>query len=195
MINLFQLIEKDFRLSWDPEELTKNFSVISNKKTNIKDITEPFWEDFEEAEIYFARNLHLFYKKELIEAAVKIHIVRKKLELVNPLSDMATDFLANNLNLANFTLIKVKANTSVKLHFDSTRKFALNVGLKNSDSCRTVIYDGNKVPKTIINENNKKYSFTMKDGEVYLVNTTQPHEVQSLFNSDKDRFLLSYSLN
>jgi hypothetical protein len=126
-------------------------------------------------------------------------LIREDLKIINHKSSMVQQFLDHKLSLARLTIIRVDSDHAVGIHYDSTRNFAINIGLKNSNTCITNIYTGPVVletPHTLkITDNNVKHTYRMSDGDVYLVNTKQPHEVVPLHSeSGKSRYIASYSL-
>ena len=110
---------------------------------------------------------------------------------------MVKEFLNHEFNINRVVLIKVNCGHGIELHFDLVRNFSINLGLKNSNTCMTHVYSGPLVNKTLINENSKKYTFTMNDGDVYILNTKQAHEVEPIHSitTEENRYLLSYSFD
>jgi hypothetical protein len=197
MDNVFELLTKGIKLSWDPEELTKDFKAVSDKNNNVISLPggEPHWQYFDNG-IYFSRNLSLAFPahcKEVINTLTELQNVVK--ESLNN-SYMMQLFANSELRIDRVLLIKVASGKGVKLHFDSTRDYAINIGLKNSNTCLTHIYSGDKIEHLLINEKNIKHTLQMNDGDAYLIATCQPHAVESLIssNDNTDRYLISYCL-
>jgi hypothetical protein len=197
MPNIFQLLETGVEFTWDPEELTKNFKVVEDKHDKVISLPgqEPHWQCFKSG-IYFSRNFNLAfpcYCKEVTDrlANLQNNVITSSID-----SSMMKLFTNHKLRIGRVVLIKVTSGQDVKLHFDATRSYAINIGLKNSNTCLTHIYSGERVKDTLINEKNVKYTFQMNNGDVYLLATGQPHYVESLtnINENKDRYLVSYFL-
>lgn len=193
----FQLLETGIEFTWDPKELTKNFkSITSSNNTVISPPTgEACWQYYETG-ISFSRNFAKKFPevcKEIVEVLSQLQ--KKCLKLENK-SYLINLFLEHKLTPDKVVLIKIVSGTSVSLHFDTTRSHAVNIGLKNSNTCLTHIYSGERVKNTLIDEKNIKYTFQMNDGDVYLLATCQPHYVESLtsINKNEDRYLISYCL-
>lgn len=192
--DVIELLTTGIKLSWDPEELTKNFKVVSDNNNNVVNLPngEPHWQYFDSG-IYFSRNLNLAfpsYCKEVID------ILSPLQNNTSSSSFMMQLFAKHKLSIDKVLLIKVASGQSVNLHFDTTRSYAINIGLKNSNTCLTHIYSGQRIEHHLINEKNVKNTVQMNDGDAYLIATCQPHAVESLVSSNEkaDRYLISYCL-
>jgi hypothetical protein len=197
MNDIFQLLETGIEFKWDPEELTKNFkSISSSNNTVISHPTgEACWQYYKTG-ISFSRNFAGKFPEVCKEVVGVLSQLQKKCLKLENKSYLINLFLEHKLTPYNIVLIKIVSGTSVGLHFDTTRSHAVNIGLKNSNTCLTHIYSGERVKNTLIDEKNIKYTFQMNDGDVYLLATCQPHYVESLtsINKNEDRYLISYCL-
>lgn len=197
MHNIFQLLETGTTFTWDPEELTKNFKVVSDNNGDVILMQgEAYWQYYTSG-IYFARNLHNSFPEICKEISITLMQLQNKCCNLNNVSHLVQMFISDKIEISNIVLIKVPSGKGVDLHFDRTRTFAVNIGLKNSNTCLTHIYSGKKVAGTIINEENIKHTLQMNDGDAYVLKVSQPHSVESLsnINDHKDRYLISYSFN
>lgn len=203
MHDLFQLVHSTFDVSWDIEFLTKDFPIITTGKDPLilADGTA-HWQYYGDTKVYFARNFHILYKDESIELMKNLWAIKENLKTLTHKSSMVNQFIHHKLSLDRLTIIRVDANHAVRLHFDSTRDFAINIGLKNSNTCVTNIYTGpiqfdpeSNSQSIKITSDNVKHIYRMSDGDVYFVDTKQPHEVIPLYpESNKSRYIASYSL-
>jgi hypothetical protein len=196
MNDIFQLLASGITFAWDPEELTKNFPVVSDTKGNIISASnEAHWQYFITG-IYFSRNFSKEFPDICGQVIDTLEKIQNKFRISNESSYLIDIFLEHTFSINNVLLIKVASGKSVDLHFDSTRYFAVNIGLKNSDTCLTHLYSGNRVEGTMIDEKNVKHTIQMNDGDVYLIATHQPHCVESLtsVSENRDRYLISYCL-
>jgi hypothetical protein len=202
MHELFQLINSTFNVSWDIEFLTNDLPIIKtgNNPVILSNGTA-HWQYYNDTKVYFARNFHIVYKDETIELLKKLWMIRENLKTLTHKSSMVQQFIDHKPSLDRLTIIRVDSNHAVELHFDSTRNFAINIGLKNSNTCVTNIYTGpiqidpEHTSTVIITDDNVKHTYRMSDGDVYFVNTKQPHEVVPLYpESNKSRYIASYSL-
>jgi hypothetical protein len=203
MHDLFQLVHSTFNVSWDIEFLTKDFPIITTGKDPLilADGTA-HWQYYEHSSVYFARNFHILYKDESIELMKNLLAVRENLKTLTHKSFMVKRFIYHKPSLDRLTIIRIDSNKVVAPHHDSTRNFAINIGLKNSNTCVTNIYTGpiqldpeSNFQSVKITSDNVKHTYRMSDGDVYFVNTSQPHEVIPLYpESNKSRYIASYSL-
>ena len=197
MHDVFQLITSGMKFSWDPEDLTKNFTVISANPGNVVTLPgrEAHWQYFDSG-IYFSRNFNIEFQHYCREVANKLTQIQNTLRRLDNNSKLVDIFLKHNITENKVLLIKVLAGTNVDLHFDRTRSHSINIGLKNSNTCLTHVYSGALVTNTFIDEKNIKHTYQMNDGDAYIIATCQPHCVESLINrnENKDRYIISYCL-
>lgn len=197
MNDVFELIGSNLIISWDPEELTKDFSVIVDEKDRVISLPngKPHWQYFNSG-IHFSRNFNIAFPKQCQEIIDILTVLQNNLRTSTPSSLITDVFLKHKLDINKVLVIKVACGKNVDLHYDRTRPFSINIGLKNSDTCLTHVYSGEKVGNGLINENNVKHTLKMRDGDAYLITTSQPHSVESLVscNESKDRYIISYCL-
>jgi hypothetical protein len=199
MIDYFEKISTSFEISWDPEELLAGIDVMSDEnETKIirKNNNAPHWQYYPTTRVYFARNVNHAFTKQCKEVIEKLTIIQDKLKDHPVKSWMTESFLKHKLTIDNIGIIKVASGISVDVHRDINRYFALNIGLKNSNTCTTHVYEGPIIEKTLINDTSIKHSFTMQDGDVFFVAVNSPHSVESNINKEnnKDRYILTYTL-
>jgi hypothetical protein len=197
MDEVFQLISKGMTVSWDPEELTKDFKVIVDDQNEIISLPngEAHWQYFNSG-IYFSRNFDKAFKTQCQEVIDSLLALQDQYRKKDNNSYLVNLFLNSKIHVERLLLIKVASGQNVDLHYDKTRSFSINIGLKNSNTCLTHVYSGELVENTFINEKNVKHTYQMNDGDAYIIATCQPHSVESLTyrNESKDRYILSYSL-
>lgn len=197
MNDVFQLIGSNLSISWDPERLTKDFSTVVDEKNEVLCLPngQPHWQYFNSG-ISFSRNFNLAFPKQCQEIIHILATLQNSFRINNHNPPMIDAFLKHNLNASKVLLVKVACGENVDLHYDRTRPFSINIGLKNSDTCLTHVYSGEKVAVKLINENNVKHTLRMRDGDAYIIATSQPHSVESLISSNesKDRYIISYCL-
>lgn len=184
-------------MSWDPEALTRNFKVVNDKSDKVIRLPngEPHWQYFDSG-IYFSRNLNHAFPAQCKEILKTLTGLQNNIKASSTNSHMMQLFANQTLSMDKIVLIKVKSGQGVILHFDSTRDYAINIGLKNSNTCLTDVYSGSMAEHGLINEKNVKHTFQMNDGDAYIIATCQPHAVRSLTspNDNLDRYLISYCL-
>lgn len=198
MTDVFDKIADGFNISWDPELLMSGCEVVTEEFGIVrKQNNELHWQYYPNSQVYFSRNFHHIYVSELNEVADKLIKLQDNLKNVSNKSWMLDDFIHHDVSIKNMGLIKVASGINVNLHRDLARYYGLNIGIKNSNTCTTHIYSGPVVEKTLINENNIKHSYTMNDGDVFLVATRNPHSVESNINLNekRDRYIITYTVS
>ncbi len=197
MNELFQLLDNSFQVSWDPETLTKDFPVFTAESYTIiqKSDGSAHWQYFKAHQIFFSRNFHLIYVKECQDIMSYLSGLQTRCRSEADRSKLLETFIHHDLHPTNITLVKVDPGSNVNLHYDRSRKSSINIGLKNSHAGITNVWDGEKVPEgDLIGPDNKKYSYQMRDGEAYILNTDQPHSVSCVPGNTSTRYIVSYSL-
>lgn len=197
MDDVFQLINSGIKFSWAPEEITKDFKVIVDNQSNIVSLPgrEAHWQYFDSG-IYFSRNFNIEFPNHCQEVVDTLIKMQDNLRRIDNNSALVNLFLNHIVRVNNVLLVKVPAGKNVDLHYDRTRSYSINIGLKNSNTCLTHVYSGARVDNTFINEENIKHTYQMNDGDAYIIATCQPHSVESLTHhtESKDRYIISYCL-
>ena len=201
MNNIFQLVETGVKFSFNPEDMMSGFDVIKDGPNLPKNIS--FVKFSENFNLYTLNNMHIDFPKETEEMLCFIEELRKKLTDFSEKSRIIENMLSIDIQPSMIRILKLKSFTSFPLHFDARRLFAINIGLKNSSSHETTIYDvadfpqSNPVPEIHI-KNKDSHSFIMNDGDVYLFDVRLPHCAtprDSKFNPNgEDRYILSYDV-
>ena len=186
----FQKISVDLKFSWNIQDLEAQFEPdIISKPTYSRPDGKPHWQLFPLSGIRFARNLHLNFEKEMSEVIDGLQQMQNMLRGSGlPESGLNIFLKHKQFKLQNCSIIKVMAGTSVSVHIDRERQFALNIGLKNSSSCTTYFHNSvDEPPET---------GFQMYDGSVYIFNTKKLHSVVSNMPADSgiDRYVITYTL-
>lgn len=135
--------------------------------------------------------MHYHFKSEFREVIDKLEILKEGLKNID-LIGFNLKFLLNTITTNNLALIKIPPAKHVFLHKDRTRTFCINIGLKNSNKWETVISVENNINDF---EKNKTINFKIEDGDVYLLNISNPHYVKCLDtnNLTNSRYILSYT--
>lgn len=202
MIPLFEKISEKLCLDIDIDLIESKFIEDQTDPSSIirgyhspysHSSKKPHWQYFPSG-ISFARNfdINFKYETELIIDNLK-EIRRNYIKDTKQLTELSKILLTSPIKNGRVNLLKIKSGTNVQPHHDDTRSVAINIGLKNSNSCITnigrhdSITDFWNLPYT---------SFTVNDGDVYLLNVKYPHSVTSLVSEsdDIDRYLITYTL-
>ena len=188
MINGFFKLSTDFKFDFDIDNMISKIGgdLSDPNESNIhpkvyhSPTGELHWQRFLPSDIRFARNVYRNLTKECDSIAnnlilLKYH-VRRTMINSNSLLDR---FLKHNVNSDRIGIIKQQRGCTVLAHRDSTRSLTLNIGLKNSNTGRTCVGD---------------QSYVMQDHDVYLLNTSLTHSVESL-STECDRYIISYTVD
>lgn len=196
--NFFKF-ENTVPLAWDMNyilsSITKEFSNIENsyKVVDVK-TNDPYWQYYPYTHTCFSRNFGINFPKEsieVIEHLKNLQSMTKKEDIEDPI--MFNTFIRHKFDYRRVGLIKAVAGVDILPHIDNGRKFVINIGLMNSNSCTTYVADS---------FNNKDFwnlsleSFTMEDGRAYILNVDKSHAVKSLVAAESklDRYIVTYRL-
>ena len=185
-------IFSDFAVSWDPEVITKDFIEVYTPNRAIYDPIDgkSYWQKFPN-NILFARNFYNNCTAECIEVVERLRVIQESMSVEG--NHLINIFKNHKLSPKKVNLIKTVPGTDVGLHQDITRTICLNIGLKNSNKWETQISNSNNIKDFNISH---KHSFTMNDGDGYLLHINNPHQVVCLTKNDlgSQRFIISYTL-
>lgn len=196
--DLFIKIGDNFKLSWCPAELTKDWHVV--REMEYKVITDPngtpHWQDI--GNLLFGRNFPKTYPAQAREVVDGLKKIQETLRLNPPTSKLVETFLNHKLTPDRVNLTKLKSGFSCVPHFDRSRSAVINIGVINSPVCLTHAWsmDGPMIPVTLYNERSVKYTYQHQDNEVYLLNTNIPHSIESIVKPEDnlDRYVIGYLL-
>lgn len=176
-------------------QITKEFSNEQNTYHVFEtDTTEPYWQIYPYTGTIFSRNFSSNFTKESKQIIEQFEVLRSSVcetDFAN--KTMYEIFCNHQFDYRKVQLIKTAAGENVKPHIDNGRKFVLNVGLRNSNTCTT--YLAATSDKTNFWSDNPS-SFVMQDNEVYMVNVDAAHAVRSMVSADSglDRYLITYKI-
>lgn len=202
---LYEKIFTGIKFSFDIIELEKNFSSEVDEETEKtifhKSDGSPHWQYYSKvgaAGIRVSRNFQLNFPNETREIIDTVLSLRDKLKSSDHKSPLVHKFLSQDLSYKKFkqvNLLKINGGVNVLPHVDPRRSLALNIGLKNSDSCRTIfseLTECNTVADFI--GATEKKAFVMEDGDVYLLAVNHMHAVQNI-DSTRDRYIITYTFD
>ena len=185
--------------NWDVDQMlskiTKSFSnETDNYEVFIAPTTEPYWQVYPYTGTIFTRNFSSNFPAEskyVIEQLEKLRASIQKSDFSDPVAYEA--LMQHQFDFRRVQLIKSVAGVDVRPHIDNGRKFALNIGLRNSNTGTTYV-SGTQDKKNFWADNPN--SFTMQDGEIYMLNVDAAHAVKSLVDKDSklDRYLITYKV-
>lgn len=198
MTELYRKISENFKINYDIESVINNTGpdlrnpdkqwVPYSDKTGI-----PHWQMFD-AGIAFSRNFYKNFKPFCTEVAKELQNVQNLLLNIENDSILLQSFLNHSIDEKLVNLIRVPAGNNVKPHVDRTRDICINIGLKNTNVCKTHIIDSFET--TDFWNNSTRETFHMQDGDVYLISVKHAHAVESLINSNSDltRYIITYNM-
>lgn len=195
MSNFCKKLSSNFSLTWDPEDMTKNFPVFSSNDDKPYSLPNgtPHWQLFSKTNILFARNFYFNFKTECKEIVEKLEILKIELSKKNNNDIIIQNFLSSRLIPNNISIIKTIPGKNIELHKDITRKFCINIGLKNSNKWTTFISNNNNIDEFY---NSSKTIFTMEDGDVYYLYINNPHYADCLnkYDVQSTRYILTCTI-
>ena len=152
----------------------------------------PHWQLFQ-SRVAFARNFFTNFPSQCREAADQLQLLQNAVQRNSPEHPLVDKFLSHTVSASRVGIIRVLPGNSVDPHYDVTRNISINIGLKNSNAGTTYI-SNNKNIKQFWQQNLSSY--TMQDGEVYLVEVKNTHAVKSNVNTDsgQTRYIITYSM-
>lgn len=188
-------ISSEFDLSWSIEELVQQFvdvEIPPSVQVYADPSGQPHWQLFK-SRVAFARNFFANFPVQCREAADQLQLLQHAVRSNSPEHPLVDKFLSHAVSADHIGIIRVLPGDSVAPHCDVTRNNSINIGLKNSNAGTTYISD-NKNEKQFWKQNLSSY--TMQDGEVYLVEVKNSHAVKSNVNSDsgQTRYIITYSM-
>lgn len=193
MSSSFIKIASDFTVSWDIDSIVNNISDdIINPYENSSPYSDPsgvaHWQLFSKTNISFARNFFQNFKLQCVEVASKLRKIQKSV-----IDDdiLTKSFVSHNIIPQRVNLIRTIGGFDVDVHCDATRSSCINIGLKNSNTFRTRISDNQDINNFY---NNSTETYTMNDGDVYLISIGNAHCVESLTTVPESRYIITYNL-
>jgi hypothetical protein len=189
MANGFYKLSSDFTFDFNIEDIISKFvgdldDPLESNKTHPKIYNSPtgllHWQHYSTSNIRFARNVYKNLKQEC--NAIASNLRRLQNSIKNSDNELTDQFLKHVIKGDRLGIIKQQGGHSVNPHIDSNRSLTLNIGLKNSNASRTWVGDQSHLE-----------SYIMQDGDVYLLNTSLSHSVESLV-TDRDRYIITYTV-
>jgi hypothetical protein len=200
MLNdIFLKIDENVKFRWSPENLEKSFhdTIIEEQETrylnnsNNRDKSKTYWAHLPDVNFLYCRHLYRNFLPECNEVSNYLKNLQNTLSIsYKGNSHLVNYFLNNKIDVEKLALIKTMPGQDVNIHHDRiVRKFAINIGLKNSNKWKVFF---NKDPH-ISNFWKEPSSFIINDGEVFITQVDFFHSAVCL-GSEVPRYLLSYNL-
>lgn len=197
---LFYKLSENFDLSSEVEQhlhsldtvtTTSTTNFVNNIPLPILNGTLPVWQFYERpANILFLRNWQndIFRSHTILKLTALQHYIAglpERNELINAFLNIEFDKLAVGV---------VKVIGDVDAHVDVTRKYAITIGLKNSNYYRTYASYEN-ISKECMFDYNTAASYIINDGDVYITKVDTLHAVRPIQLANcPERLTLTYSI-
>jgi len=190
MKDTFEKIFENFTVSWDPENLTKDFTVVEYSDSVLRPKNNDACWQLYDKDVLFARNFHINYKQECVEIIDKL----KELQLNLLLNDslLINEFKNHKLHYSKVNLLKTVPGKNIKLHKDITRNICINIGLKHSNKWESYI----SIQPNMVDVNpDNIIKYILNDGDVCLLHINNPHGAICLNKSESfARYVMTYTL-
>jgi hypothetical protein len=173
---------------------------LSNEK-NSPDVfvwnvpkNKAYWQYYPYTRTRFTRNFGRRFPDISKHIAEQLNALRSsiKIEAFND-QKMYQAFINHKFDYQRVQLSKIISGIDVLPHIDNGREYVINIGVRNSNTCKVFISDS---------QNTKDFwqgnlqSFVMEDNEAYILNVDNAHAVKPLVkaNDNLDRYLITYML-
>ena len=145
--------------------------------------------------VLFARNVYRNLKSESESIVHSLQNLQKYIDADSTIREnpMISEFLNHQINPDRISLMKQTAGSDIAPHFDRNRRLTLNIGLRNANAGKTYVSDSSDESNFATSD---LQSYTMNDGDVYLLKTANVHSVKSLVTAESklDRYIISYTI-
>ena len=115
--------------------------------------------------------------------------LQQKISKKDNLTELEKVFLIEKIKAHGFSISKSKGDVAV--HFDDTRNYSINIGLYNCGNAKTI---SSTAPKLNEFDQYPTVDYILNNREIYVFNTKHYHCVKQLSQSDKFRYIITYSI-
>jgi hypothetical protein len=199
MSSRFHKFKNKITLTWDVDKIVDGITMtlsnsVDSYEVLVVDSKEPYWQLYKATNTIFARNFNAIFPSLAKEVIDQLKILQSQAR-PEDFADLIfyNAFIDHKFDFKKITLIKSLPGIDVKPHIDNGRFLAINIGLKNSNTCTTYISDSSA--KNGFWEGDL-HSYTLEDNEVCIVNVDLTHAVKSNVTADSDqiRYLITYHI-
>ena len=195
MNSLFVKLTSNFKVELNLEEMFLQFgpeficepSDGKGYVTKSKD-QQVFWQTYLNG-TSFARGFSFTFPNEAEKIVDQIRLLQNQVSEFD--SPLIKTFKSAKIFPIDLMLLRI--NQDARVHIDGNRRIALNIGLRNSNSKETFISEDTNIENF---QESKLHSFTMEDGDAYLINTRHPHAVNSIVkeNCNNPRYIITHTI-
>jgi hypothetical protein len=200
-MNNFYKLTNNLMIRWDLDKILNAITLeYSNEKNSpevyiLNDSNYPvYWQYYPKTRTRFTRNFGRNFVKESKQVVNHLALLQQAVKQEN-FSDqkMYEAFVNHKFDFTRVQLSKLESGIGALPHIDNGREYVINIGIRNSNTCKTYIADTNIVSGF---RQRKLESFIMQDNEAYIINVDKAHAVKTLVTpADKlDRYIISYML-
>jgi hypothetical protein len=205
----FAKLSSDIKFNFDINGLLDKFDgdrvdPNANGPWNHKIYHDPsgvlHWQYFSGSNTRFSRNFYRNCRDECEHITERMQQIQRIIrETYENQSSITKAFLDHKFITENIVLIMQKSGVSIAPHTDYSRPISLNIGLKNSNAGTTYVAPTTEFKSYRTIDDFKALdcqSYTMNDGDVYLLSTKYTHCVESCVTpkDNRDRYIVSYSI-
>lgn len=204
--NVFQKLASDFKFEWDLDDLTSQFGPEIFHGSEV-----PKYFPDDESRAYFQTfdvglgtsiNFWRQFEKECSDVVDKVKKLQQEVRLKvdsgeYERTELIELLLKKQVRVNDIIVLKMKANQGAMPHIDRRRTKALNIGIKLSSACQTLLRPDSNIVEDFYTREEPPLSYTMNDGDVYLVDVGVPHAVKSNMPDLPDtryRYILTINL-
>ena len=204
----FIKLASDFKVDWDIDDITSKISNDIQTPDNIRNSytdssgmvhDKPYFDSsgvahwqYYIAGISFSRNFFKNFPRECLNVVIKLKKLQRMYADIPTDNKLILTFINHNIIPQKVNIIRTMGGTNVSVHCDTTRNSCINIGLKNSNTFRTRISESQDVNNFY---NSPTETYTMNDGDAYLIDIKNAHSVESLTSIVEPRYLITYNLN
>ncbi len=153
-----------------------------------------YWQFYPYTRTRFTRNFGRRFPNISNHIAEQLNALRSSVK-IEAFADqqMYQAFINHKFDYQRVQLSKIISGIDVLPHIDNGREYVINIGVRNSNTCKVFISD-NQSTKDFWQKNLE--SFVMEDNDAYIINADHAHAVKSLVTeeSNLDRYIISYML-
>jgi len=203
MTTNFYKLSSNLKLGIDEclDDILKNIPVELSNNKNSPNVfvwqqspNEAFWQYYPYTNTRFTRNFGKRFP-EISKYIVSQLIILQESVKKEDFSDlrMYESFIKHKFDYKKVQLTKIVAGFSVLPHIDNGREYVINIGIRNSNTCKVYMSDNRSVKDF---EKQNLQSFIVEDNEAYILNVDNAHAVKTLVSKDSnlDRYLITYML-
>jgi hypothetical protein len=201
-MNNFHKLTNNLFIDWNNlDSILNSITLEYNNDANspkvyiLRDPKNPvYWQYYPKTRTRFTRNFGINFVNESMQVVNNLKLIQQCVREEN-FSDknMYEAFMNHEFDYKRVQLSKITSGIGALPHIDNGREYVINIGLRNSNTCKTYIAD-TKVIRGF--RQNKLESFIMQDNEAYIMNVDKAHAVKTLVTPDDklDRYIISYML-